>query len=526
MGSLRGGEGEEDTARVSMARRGSGDVCPARPRRMISPVLRRNSTPGFLDDSERTHQRQSQEDQENQDDQDDQSHAQMEEMPLTSRYASATSSDNGDPNDFAPMVPKREPSLTLFQDSTSCMIVDKANGNITTCSASFMELGMFSPPGRKKQTSKLQTETIAEDVAPDLPAEAQTPQIEQSTAAVENTATGKTVPKSKQKLPDSFFSPEVNTKGQSSTKKQLSPVFSVAEYEVSTNFGDSSADSFHCDAYVPPKKKEKNTYGYEEAAPDIARKNDVSSAAKYGYEAAEPDISNANKYGYEDAQPDLAKKNSTAYADNDSHKRVFSSRRRRASSMDHMHSMLKSSMKGRNRERRPGKTRDGKLHRAISFSEEMKVHEVTPIAKEYKQDIWFQSNEKKLMKKNLLKAVQGAKSGGMDSTYHGCGQGGSGSASSSSMDDSFCLRGIEVYMDDVAKWRNKTIGNLYDMVLDAQSIQRRSDYRDDVQLAGFSEQISEESRRLAVERALHDAMMVGTLEPCHRGRARRSFSMF
>ena len=363
-----------------------------------------------------------------------------------------------------------------------------------------------------------------------------------------------------------------NKKNNSSNDNKDKYGYEQAEPDVAANrakYGYEEAE---------PDVASNNKYGYEEAVPDVATNN-----AKYGYEDAEPDVATSNnknnKYGYEEAVPDVATNKAKygyeeavpdaaiGHTGGGNHRRqrgcsrvssmshmpsktrdrktgIYSSSRRRSSSMDlgFLPSAMKggralpSAMKGGRANRREqeqqqqrgaGSATTGvkkiskRKSRSISFDNNIEVHLVSPISKDCKDMIWFQANEKKVIKKNLLKAVQVAKSGGMDSTYHGKRNNKKkGNAvwyndDLNNSESSFCLRGIEGYMDDVATWRSQTMDNLYDMVLDTQSIQRASKYFDDVQLAGFSQQVSEESKRLAIERALHDAMIVGTYNNNH-----------
>ena len=156
--------------------------------------------------------------------------------------------------------------------------------------------------------------------------------------------------------------------------------------------------------------------------------------------------------------------------------------------------------------------------RSISFLSSDEVYEVTPIrdlAKKTK--LWFQKDdimERKLRIRKILKRAETANCNAISTCDEDMD------------DDSFCLRGIECHMANEAKWRTKTIGALYDNVLDAQSVQRTGGMHDSFQLAGFSERISEQSRQLAVERALADAMAVEFEHQCHkRCYARRRMTM-
>ena len=134
-----------------------------------------------------------------------------------------------------------------------------------------------------------------------------------------------------------------------------------------------------------------------------------------------------------------------------------------------------------------------------------KVFEVQPqlaLVDYDKEVLWCQQkelNERKLKIREILRNAH------MYQNQERCRD----NDSSSGYDEgSDCLRGIECHFEDEVNERDIVLDMLYDNVLTTQEIQRSGGHRDSFQLAAFSERISVDSRRKALERALHDALEV------------------
>ena len=388
------------------------------------------------------------------------------------------------------------------------------------------------------------------DLAPAVPTRIETPRSRQKQLPKKKATTTTTSIKRKIKpsLPDSFFSPEPLTPKKSVINYQYTAGSSICSTPKTTKLDSATKNA----SSAPPSSDDSQKHHPFQDSSIVFFPGDESSSDSFGIDLYSPEKTTPSKkivttkpydismYGYEEPKPTLVDNNNSKKKQKEKNGPyrhgaaplqppvacTTSLRSHRRSSIDL--SSLPSSMKGRN----PNKKQVIGLQKnnvrsiqkkTLSFDENIKVHEVSPIANAFnKIDLWFQKNEKKIMKKHLIKAVKGARSGGMDNTFHGtdrlCNRSTEMMGVNICYDNHprFCLRGIEGYMDDsFARSRDETIDNLYGIVLDTQAIQRRK-FRgkilDDVQLASFSAQISEESRRLAVERALQDARMVGALD--------------
>ena len=363
-----------------------------------------------------------------------------------------------------------------------------------------------------KQTSKTRSSK------PTLPDFMFSPEPESKTMVAAGSAPG---------APTRFFSPVVNQSDESAgLVSQVKDSCTISPLDQAS---DSAAKAMYGYEGAEPDLGKQDTakamYGYEDAAPDLAKQD--ASRAMYGYEDAEPDLAkqdtNKDMYGYEVAEPDSAKQDTNAAmygyedAEPDLAKQGNTCRTRdRSSSWGHRPEPRmgrRSSMKGSNppsarrfsvgggdqiKVRLPGKRKKVTRNRSISFFDKPEVHKITPLPDlSEKEELWYQSQdlqERKLKIRDILRQAEN-----LSRVEEACND---------SNNDSFCLRGIECHMRGERNWRNKTIEHLYDDVLDAQSVQRAGGLHDSFQLAVFSERNSEESRRLALERALADAQDV------------------
>ena len=160
------------------------------------------------------------------------------------------------------------------------------------------------------------------------------------------------------------------------------------------------------------------------------------------------------------------------------------------------------------RVRLPGEKKKIKRDRTIRFekrkNQTYEIESQLSLVDDDKRLLWFQPDELSERKSRIRLALRHAhdihQSTSMDESS--CGE---------DLNDSLtCLRGIEHHMEDEAQKINHIMSELYENILTTQYIQRKGGIYDSHQLAAFSERLTEESRKKAVERALVDALEVAT----------------